>query len=117
LLAGCATVLAGQAALIWFYVSAITQDIHILTANQAETMRALLAVKTQQPASNATLDTVLHELQNLSAIREELHALNEKASRAADVTPPRTSGSQREGSIPSIVPWPCTGRERPSLRR
>jgi Tfp pilus assembly protein PilO len=75
LLAGCATVLAGQAALILFYVSAITQDIHISTANQAETMRALLAVKTQQPASNASLDTVLHELQsNLSAIREELHA-------------------------------------------
>src|SRR4029078_8371025 len=80
LLAGCATVLAGQAALIWFYVSAITQDIHILTANQAEAMRALLAVKTQQ-SEPARLDTVLHELQsNLSAIREELHALNEKAS-------------------------------------
>jgi hypothetical protein len=93
LLAGCVTVLAGQAALVWFYVSAITQDIQILTANQAETTRALLAVKTQQPA---TLDTVLHELQsNLSAIREELHALNEKASKAADVTPPETSGSHR----------------------
>jgi hypothetical protein len=95
LLAGCATVLAGQAALIWFYVSAITLDIHILTANQAEAMRALLAVKTQQ-SEPARLDTVLHELQsNLSAIREELHALNEKASRAADVTPPETSRSQR----------------------
>jgi hypothetical protein len=59
-------------------------------------MRALLAVKTQQSEPNASLDNVLHELEsNLGAIREELHALNEKASRAADVTPPERSGSQR----------------------
>jgi hypothetical protein len=95
LLAARVTVLAVQAALVWFYVSAVTQDIHVVMANQAETMRASVAEKTQQPA-NAGLDAVIDELHsNLGAIRDELHALNEKASIAAAVTPPQTSGSRR----------------------
>jgi cell division protein FtsB len=96
LLAACVTLLAAHIALTWFYVSAITRDITVVTTNQAETVRALLAVKEQQAASNARLDAVRDELHsNLNAMRDELHALNEKASIAAGVTPPGTGGSQR----------------------
>jgi hypothetical protein len=85
LLAACVTLLAAQAVLTW-----------LVTANQAETARAFLAVKQQQAASTPSLDAVRAELiSNLKAIRDELHALNEKASIAAGVTPPETGGSQR----------------------
>jgi Tfp pilus assembly protein PilO len=96
LLAACVILLAAQAALTWFYVSGITQEIQVVSANQAETARALLAEKTQQATPNPEFDAVVDELHsNLSAIRDELHALNEKASIAAGVTPPQTGGSQR----------------------
>ena len=96
LLAACVTLLAAQAVLTWFYVSAISRDLNVVTANQAETARAFLAVKQQQAASNPSLDAVRAELSsNLKAIRDELDALNEKASIAAGVTPPETGGSQR----------------------
>jgi hypothetical protein len=45
LLAACVTLLAAQAVLTWFYVSAISRDLNVVTANQAETARAFLAVK------------------------------------------------------------------------
>ena len=96
LLAACMTLLAAQAALTWFYVSAISRDINVVTTNQAETARALLAMKEQQAAANTSFDAVRHELSsNLSAVRDELRALNEKASIAAGVTPPETGGAQR----------------------
>ena len=96
LLAACVTLLAAQAVVTWFYVSAISRDLNAVTANQAEMARAFLAVKQQQAASNPSLDAVRAELSsNLKAIRDELHALNEKASIAAGVTPPEPGGSQR----------------------
>jgi Tfp pilus assembly protein PilO len=94
LLAACVTLLAAQTALTWFYVSA-SRDINLVTTDQA-TARALLAVKEQQAASNTRLDAIRDELHsNLSAVRDQLRALNEKASIVAGVTPPETGGSQR----------------------
>ncbi len=89
LLIACVTLLTAHAVLTWLYVSAINRAVNVVTTNQAETVRALLAVKEQQLASNTRLDA------NLKAIRDELHALNEKASIAAGVTPPEKGGSQQ----------------------
>jgi Tfp pilus assembly protein PilO len=89
LLTACVILLAAYAALVWFYLSAMSRDMAVLTSNQAETGRAFLAIKEQQAASNMRLDAMRGELNsNLNAIREELQALNEKASKAAEVTPP-----------------------------
>lgn len=89
LLAACVTLLAAQAALIWFY--GVTRDNSAVTPNQADTATVLLAVKEQQAASNMRLETMMGELHSdMSAIRDELHALNAKASVAAGVTPPQS---------------------------
>ena len=72
----------------WFYLSATSRDIAILTSNQAETGQAFLALKQQQDAMRGELDM------NLNAIGQELRPLNEKASKAADVTRPPSGGSQ-----------------------
>jgi hypothetical protein len=85
LLTACAALLTACAILTSFYLSAIRGDINSVVAdNQIEIGRALLAVKEQQVLSNSKLD----------AMRDELHALNEKASIAAGVTPPARNGSQ-----------------------
>lgn len=96
LLTVCVILLAGYAALTWFYLSAMRRDMAVLISNQAAIERSLLAIQEQQVASNARMDTLRGELSsNLNAIREELQSLNEKASSAAEVTPPSGSGSQR----------------------
>jgi hypothetical protein len=82
LLAACVTLLAACGALVWVYLSAISRDIDVVAGNQAEIARTLLAVKEQQAASSMELNSTL------KALRDELHALNEKASIAAGVTPP-----------------------------
>jgi hypothetical protein len=83
------TLLAAHAMLTWLYVSAINRGLNVVTTNQVETVRALLAVEGQQAASNVRLDA------NLKAMRDDLHALNEKASIAAGVTPPEKGSSQQ----------------------
>ncbi len=82
LLAVCAILLAANSALAWVYLST-TSDV-------------LLPIKEQQADLNVRLDVVRGELDsNLTAIRDELNALNEKASKAADVSPPGNNNSQR----------------------
>jgi hypothetical protein len=84
LLTACAGLLTACAALTWIYLSAIRGDIeNVVANNQIEIGRALLAVKEQQVLSNSKLD----------AVRNELHALNEKAAIAGRVTPPEKNGS------------------------
>jgi hypothetical protein len=46
--------LAAYAALVWFYLSAISRGIDVLTSNHAESVRALLAIKEQH--SNLRVD-------------------------------------------------------------
>ena len=86
LLTTCAALLCACAVLAWLYLSAISGNINssVVAKNEIETGSALLAVKEQQVLSNLKLD----------AIRDELHALNEKAASASSVTPPRSEGSQ-----------------------
>jgi hypothetical protein len=84
LLTACTGLLATCTALMWMYVSALKDSSNVVTANQIEIGRALLVLKEQQIISNSKLDL----------IREELHALNEKASIAADVKPPADSAPQ-----------------------
>ena len=91
LLAACVILLTAYAALAWFYLSALSRDIAVLSSNQAETGRAFLSIKQQQAAS--ILDAMRGDLSsNLNAIRQELRSLDEKASKAAEVTPPPKSG-------------------------
>lgn len=86
LLTTCTVLLGACALLTWLYLSAVSGDINssVVAKNQIETGAALLAFKEQQVLSNLKLD----------AIKDELHALNEKAGSAASVTPPRANGSQ-----------------------
>jgi hypothetical protein len=84
LLAACAGMLIMCSALLWTYLGALRADINNLVArNQVEIGRALLAVKEQQVLSNSKLD----------AVRDELHALNEKAAIAGRVTAPEKNGA------------------------
>jgi hypothetical protein len=84
LLAVCAGVLITCTALMWTYLGALRADINnLVVRNQIEIARALLAVKEQQVLSNSKLD----------AVRDELHALNEKAGIAARVSPPEKNGA------------------------
>jgi hypothetical protein len=84
LLAVCAILLAVNAALMFLYLS-----------TAGEIARALSAIREQQAATNTRLDVVRGELDsNLNAIRDELHALNEKAAGTADVTPPGNDSAQ-----------------------
>jgi hypothetical protein len=76
LLTACVALLTVCAAVTWFYLSDIREDINAIASNQAAVARILLAIKEQQ-----------------AALREELHALNKKASIAADVSPPPRSGT------------------------
>jgi|GEM_PF-3094730 len=81
LLATCAILLAANAVLTWVYLSSASERF----------ARALSAMED----SNTRLDMVRGELDsNLKAIRDELHALNQKASDTADVTPPGNDASQ-----------------------
>lgn len=81
LLTVCAILLAANVVLIWIYLSSASDRFG----------RALSAVE----ASNTRLDVVRGELDsNLKAIQDELHALNEKASDTADVTPPASGNAQ-----------------------
>lgn len=75
-----AALLGACVALAWFYVSGVRGDLNTSVAakNEFEMRSALLALKEQQVLTNLKLD----------AIRDELHALNEKAGTAASVTPP-----------------------------
>jgi hypothetical protein len=86
LLTACAALLGACALLAWLYLPAISENINssVVTKKEIETGSALLAFKEQQALSNLKLD----------AIRDELHALNEKAASASSVTPPRADGSQ-----------------------
>jgi hypothetical protein len=83
LLTACAGLLTACAALLWIYLSSHGRDISNMAAySQIEIGRVLLAVKEQQVLSNSKLD----------AVRDELHALNEKAAIATRVTPPEKNG-------------------------
>src|SRR5262245_38232011 len=76
LLAACVLLMAASTALIWIYLAAINREIGVATSSQSESVRALLA-------ANVSLDAVRGETNlNLRAIRDELHALNQKASIA-----------------------------------
>ena len=73
-------------------LAAISREIAVATSNHSESVRALLAMNEQQAASNVRLDALRGETNlNLRAIRDELHALNEKASVAGNVEPPQNA--------------------------
>jgi hypothetical protein len=83
LLAACVLLMAASTAVTWIYLAAINREITVATSSQSESVRALLA-------ANVTLDAVRGETNlNLRAMRDELHALNQKASIAEDVKPPQ----------------------------
>jgi hypothetical protein len=89
LLAGCLVLLALLTTVTWFYLAAMSRDTALAAAAQAESARALLA-------SNARLDAIRGELNSeLIAIRDELNALNEKASVAAMPTLLPSGNSQQ----------------------
>jgi hypothetical protein len=74
----------------WIYLASLSRGITVSMSNQAESVRALLAINERQAAANVSLDAVRGETNlNLRAIRDELHVLNEKASVAGDVKPPQ----------------------------
>jgi hypothetical protein len=81
LLTVCATLLGISAALMWSYfpVMASGSNSTSVTKYESRIEAALSALQQQQAASNSALD----------AIRSELRALNEKAGKAAEVTPPQ----------------------------
>ena len=80
LLSVCATLLGVCAALMWSYfpVMASSSNTTSVTKYESGIESALSALQQQQALSNSALD----------AIRSELRALNEKAGKAAEVTPP-----------------------------
>jgi cell division septal protein FtsQ len=90
LLAICAALLVLGVALIWSYLpdSSIPINGSTATKHSAETELALSALKEQQTLTNSKLD----------AIKDELHALNEKAARAANVTPPSQTTPEAAGA-------------------
>ena len=75
--------LAACAVLAWLYLPAVSGDSSVVAKNEMETGSAILSFKEQQVLSNLKLD----------AIRNELHALNEKAASASGVIPPKSDGS------------------------
>ena len=85
LLTACTILLAVYVGLALFYLSAMTRDIAVLSANQAETGRTFMIIRDAQDALGADLSATLN------AIRKELSLLNEKASKAEGVTPPGAS--------------------------
>ena len=93
LLIVCVVLLAMIASLTWSYLSTISRDIALA---HAESARALLAVNEQQKAANVRLDALRGELSsNQTAIRDELHTLNEKASVAGAPILPQKNNSQQ----------------------
>ena len=90
LLVACVVLVAVFTTVTWIYLAAISREIAVATSNHSESVRALLAMNEQQAASNVRLDALRGETNlNLRAIRDELHALNEKASVAGNVKPPQ----------------------------
>ena len=81
LLTVCAILLGVSAALMWSYfpVMASASNSTSVTKYESRIEAALSALEQQQAASNSALE----------AIRSELRALNEKAGKATEVTPPR----------------------------
>ena len=80
LLTVCAALLVICAALMWSYLPVIASasNSSSVTKYDSRIEAALLALQQQQALSNSALD----------AIRSELRDLNEKAGKAAEVTPP-----------------------------
>ena len=88
LLTACTILLATYVGLAWFYLSAITRDIAVLAANQAEAGRTFMIIRDAQDALGADLSSTLN------AIRKELSLLNEKASKSEEVIPPSKDSTQ-----------------------
>jgi hypothetical protein len=83
LLIVCVLLMIVSTTVTWIYLAAISREITVATSGQSESIRALMA-------ANVSLDAVRGETNlNLRAIRDELHALNQKASVAEDVKPPQ----------------------------
>ncbi len=79
----CVLVMVVSTTVTWIYLAAISREITVATSVQSESIRALMT-------ANVSLDAVRGETNlNLRAIRDELHALNQKASVAEDVKPPK----------------------------
>jgi hypothetical protein len=80
LLTVCAALLGISATLMWFYfpVMASGSNSSSVTKYEGRIEAVLSALQQQQALSNSALD----------AIKSELRDLNEKAGKAADVTPP-----------------------------
>ena len=75
------TALLGACALLaWLHLSAVSRDTNssVMAKNEMDIGSALSALKEQQVLSNAKLDP----------IKNELHALNDKAVSASSLTPP-----------------------------
>ena len=82
------TALLGACVLLgWLYLPVVSRDTNssAKAKNEMEIGSALSAFKEQQVLSNSKLD----------AIKNELHALNDKAVGASDLTPPSSDGSQQ----------------------
>ena len=88
LLTACTILLAAYVGLAWFYLSAMTRDIAVQGANQAEAGRTFMIIREAQDALGADLSSTLN------AIRKELSLLNEKASKSEEVIPPSKGGTQ-----------------------
>ena len=88
LLAACTILLGAYVGLAWFYLSAMTRDIAVLGANQAEAGRTFMVIREAQDALGADLSSTLN------AIRKELSLLNEKASKSEEVIRPSKGGTQ-----------------------
>ena len=88
LLTACTILLAAYVGLAWFYLSAMTWDIAVQGANQAEAGRTFMIIREAQDALGADLSSTLN------AIRKELSLLNEKASKSEEVIPPSKGGTQ-----------------------
>jgi hypothetical protein len=81
LLLAMSTALLGACALLaWLHLSAVSRDTNssVMAKNEMDIGSALSAFKEQQVLSNAKLD----------AIKNELHALNDKAVSASSLTLP-----------------------------
>ena len=80
LLTVCAALLGICASLMWSYFPVMASGSNTSSVSKYESRieAALSALQQQQALSNSALD----------AIRSELRELNEKAGKAADVTPP-----------------------------
>ena len=72
LLTICTILLAAYVGLAWFYLSAMTRDVAVLGANQAETGRTFMIIKDAQDALGSDLSSTLN------AIRKELSILDKR---------------------------------------